>query len=440
MVTDKEGTTLEDRQFDEFENQFPHGDLEKTDEKKKQKKEKQKSFATGLLTGLVIALCSSCIVYLYNATSYKKPSSADVKSKKEILTPLVKAKIGILENSISQYYLEDYDTDEAAEHIYKGLIEGLGDKYSTYYTAQELEQVRQSTEGVFYGIGASVSIDADTNYAKIVKVLPNTPAEEAGLKDGDIIVEVEGESTAGQDLQTVVTRIKGEENTNVTIKIYREGETDYLEFTITRKPIETTTVNYSMDHRDKTAIIQISEFDTITTEQFEDALKRAKAEGMKGLILDLRDNPGGSLATVVDIARMILPKGLIVYTEDKYGEKDEYTCDGENEIDVPLVVLVNGNSASASEILSGAIKDYGIGTIVGTTTYGKGIVQKIFSLTDGSAVKLTVSHYYTPKGNDIHGVGIEPDETVELDVEKYVEDGTDNQMLRAKQILKKEMK
>lgn len=431
---------MEDRQFDEFDNQFPHGDVGQTDENKKQKKEKQKSFATGLLTGLIVALCVSCVAYLYNSTRYKKTSSEEVNNQKEILTPIVKAKIGILENSISRYYLEDYDTAEAAEHIYKGLIEGLGDKYSTYYTAQELEQVRQSTEGVFYGIGASVSIDEDTTYAKIVKVLPNTPAQEAGLKDGDIIVEVEGESTAGQDLQTVVSRIKGEENTEVTIKIYREGETDYLDFTITRKPIETTTVNYSMDHRDKIAIIQVAEFDTITTEQFEDALKRAKAEGMKGLIIDLRDNPGGSLACVVDIARMLLPKGLIVYTEDKYGKKDEYTCDGENEIDVPLAVLVNGNSASASEILSGAIKDYGIGTIVGTTTYGKGIVQKIFSLTDGSAVKLTVSHYYTPKGNDIHGVGIEPDETVELDVEKYLENGSDNQMMRAKQILKKEMK
>ena len=160
---------------------------------------------------------------------------------------------------------------------------------------------------------------------------------------------------------------------------------------------------------------------------------------MKALILDLRNNPGGTLTSVIEVARQLLPKGLIVYTEDKNGERDEYKCDGSHELEVPLVVLVNENSASASEILSGAIKDYGIGTLLGTTTFGKGIVQKVFGITDGSAVKLTISHYYTPNGNDIHGVGIEPDETLDLDVDQYLKDGTDNQLERATEILEGEI-
>ena len=161
---------------------------------------------------------------------------------------------------------------------------------------------------------------------------------------------------------------------------------------------------------------------------------------MKGLIIDLRSNPGGNLTTVVDIARQLLPKGLIVYTEDKYGERVEYSCDGTHQIEVPLVVLVNGYSASASEILSGAIKDYGIGTLIGTTTYGKGIVQKVISLSDGSAVKLTVSKYFTPNGNNIHKIGIEPDIEVEFDAERYQKDQYDNQLEEARKVIAEKLK
>lgn len=183
--------------------------------------------------------------------------------------------------------------------------------------------------------------------------------------------------------------------------------------------------------------IQITEFDDVTTDQFTEALAVIKGSKAKGLILDLRGNPGGSLPVVVDISRMILPKGLIVYTEDKYGERDEYTCDGEHELDIPLVVLVNGNSASASEILAGAIKDYGKGTLIGTTTFGKGIVQRVMPLSDGTALKLTISAYYTPNGNNIHGVGIEPDIVCEFDSDAYYEEEVDNQLQRAIQEIQK---
>lgn len=400
---------------------------------------KRKSFMSGLVAGLVISLCISMGMYVCSRYTYRQTSANAAENNKSVLNNNVITKMHVLEESIEEYYLEEMDQDAVAESLYAGLVEGLGDKYSTYYTTEELEKVRADSEGVFYGIGATITIDEDTDRAKINTVLPDTPAEEGGLKDGDIIVAVDEESTAGKGLQEVVSEIKGKENTQVHLTIYREGEYDYLEFDITRKPIEAVTVSYEMDEQNHIALIRITEFDSVTTEQFKEALSQAKEEGMKGLIIDLRDNPGGNLSAVVDIARQLLPKGLIVYTEDKYGEREEYSSDGRNELKLPMVVLVNENSASAAEILAGAIKDYGTGTILGTTTYGKGIVQKIFGLTDGSAVKLTVSHYYTPNGNDIHGIGIEPDETLELDVEQYVEQGIDNQKERAEEILIGEM-
>lgn len=420
--------------MDENQNELREQDFVQQTDPATNSAERRKGFLSGIIVGLVVALLISSGMYLYSRLHYK-PASTDNVENESYLNNNVINKIHVLEESINEYYLEDVDPEAVADSLYAGLIAGLGDKYSTYYTAEELEQVRSSSEGIFYGIGASITIDEETESAKIASVLPDTPAEEAGLKDNDIIVAVDDEPTAGKDLTEIVSEIKGKENTQVHLTVYREGEYDYLEFDITRRPIETTTVAYEMDEENKIAMIHIAEFDTVTTEQFAESLQQARDEEMKGLIIDLRDNPGGNLSAVVDIARMILPKGLIVYTEDKYGEREEYSCDGKNELDVPLVVLVNGNSASASEILAGAVKDYGIGKILGTTTFGKGIVQKIFGLTDGSAVKLTVSHYYTPNGNDIHGVGIEPDETLELDAKQYIEEGVDNQMDRAKEIL-----
>jgi len=396
-----------------------------------------KAFMGGLVIGLAIAVMISGCMFLYSRSNYSQASAT--KDDDSVLSGSVVRKLKLLEDSIDDYYLEEKDDKEIADSLYKGLIEGLGDKYSTYYTAEELEEVKSESEGVFFGIGASITIDSDTSYAKVAEVLPNTPAEEAGLKDNDLIVQIEEESTAGLELNEIVRRIKGEENTEVKLTVYREGEYDYLEFVITRKPIEMETVEYSMED-DKIAYIRITEFDDITVGQFKEAMESAQKDGMKGLIIDLRDNPGGNLSAVVDIAGEILPKGLIVYTEDKYGDRNEYSCDGDNELQVPLVVLVNGNSASASEILAGAVKDYEIGTIVGEKTYGKGVVQKIFALTDGSAVKLTVSHYFTPKGTNIHKVGIEPDEAVELDYKKYMNDKIDTQLEKAKEVLSKKIK
>ena len=248
-----------------------------------------------------------------------------------------------------------------------------------------------------------------------------------------------GRTLASIEIHTteVVALIKGEEGTKVVLTLVREGENDYLKIPVERRKIESPTVSNEM-LEEGIGYIQITEFDDVTEDQFAEALAECKQKGMKALILDLRSNPGGNLSTVCELCRMLLPKGMIVYTEDKYGKRDEYTCDGLRKLNVPAVVLVNGYSASASEIMAGAMKDHGIATIMGTTTFGKGIVQRVISLSDGSAVKLTVSKYYTPNGNDIHQKGIEPDIEVEFDADAYYDEGIDNQLQEAISYLSKQ--
>ena len=392
--------------------------------------------------GLAVGLASSCAILLVVFGSvkiyqtyrvYGKLASGNSAETESVANEKTTEKLGVLENTIKQYFWQDVDESTLEEGVYKGLLEALDDPYSVYYTHDELVQLQQQTEGIYYGIGAYISQDKEMGYVRVSKIIKNTPAEASGLQQDDYIYKVDGEDMQGKDSSYVVSKIKGEAGTKVTITVVREGATDPIDIEVERQKIESPTVEYQMLDNDM-AYIQITEFDLVTTDQFEQAYKQAQADGMKGLILDLRSNPGGNLSTVCDIARMILPKGLIVYTEDKYGKREEYTCDGANQIKVPLVVLTNGYSASASEILAGAVKDYGIGTLVGTTTYGKGIVQKVINLSDGSAVKLTVSNYFTPNGNNIHKIGIDPDVEVEFDAEQY-KNGVDNQLEKAKEVL-----
>lgn len=392
--------------------------------------------------GLAVGLASSCAILLVVFGSvkiyqtyrvYGRLASGSSAETESVANEKTTEKLGVLENTIKQYFWQDVDESTLEEGVYKGLLESLDDPYSVYYTHDELVQLQQQTEGIYYGIGAYISQDNEMGYVRVSKIIKNTPAEASGLQQDDYIYKVDGEDMQGKDSSYVASKIKGEAGTKVTITVVREGATDPIDIEVERQKIESPTVEYQMLDNDM-AYIQITEFDLVTTEQFEEAYKQAQADGMKGLILDLRSNPGGNLSTVCDIARMILPKGLIVYTEDKYGKREEYTCDGANQIKVPLVVLTNGYSASASEILAGAVKDYGIGTLVGTTTYGKGIVQKVINLSDGSAVKLTVSNYFTPNGNNIHKIGIDPDVEVEFDAEQY-KNGVDNQLEKAKEVL-----
>ncbi|MBQ2406887.1 MAG: S41 family peptidase [Lachnospiraceae bacterium] len=406
------------------------------------KQESNKNYWMGFVAGILVTVVLSCAAMLIVIGVTKNNSFVKTARKSQdtesITDQSVINKMSIVENIVRKNYWQDIDEETLEQGVYRGILDSLEDPYSVYYTAEELEKLREETQGIYYGIGAYISQNTDIGYAQISKVIKNTPAEESGLMQDDIIYKVNDEDMQGKDSNYVVSRIKGDEHTFVKITVIRENEKDPIDFDVERRKIETPTVEYTM-YEDNMAYIQISEFDIVTTSQFENAYEQAKKDGMKGLIIDLRSNPGGNLSTVCEIARMILPKGLIVYTEDKYGKREEYTCDGSHQIDVPLVVLTNGHSASASEILAGAIKDYKIGKLVGTTTFGKGIVQSVLSLSDGSAVKLTVSSYFTPNGNNIHEIGIEPDVEVEFDSEQY-KNGVDNQLERGKEVLAGMMK
>lgn len=385
-------------------------------------------FVLGLVIGLLVSLIIISIIFRQNVRL----------SDDTLLNEQVLDKVGNLEQLIhDKFYLAEMTDAELEEGIYRGMLAALNDPYSEYYTAEELAALMNQTEGIYYGIGAYVSLDSVTALPKISGIIEGTPAEEADLRPDDLIYKVDDQSVYDLSLTEAVALIKGPEGTTVKLTIVRSGEPDYLEITVPRRKVESPTVNFKMLD-EAIAYIEITEFDDVTVDQFADALAMAKGSNMKGLILDLRGNPGGSLSAVVDIARMLLPEGLIVYTEDKNGERAEYRCDGSRKLQVPLVVLINGNSASASEILSGAIQDYRLGTLVGTTTFGKGIVQQIISLKDGSAVKLTISSYFTPNGRNIHGTGIEPDVECVFDGETYysTEDHYDNQLEKAKEVLK----
>ena len=342
-------------------------------------------------------------------------------------------KIDVIETLIDEnFYLDEVSAEVLREGAYDGIVAALDDIYSVYYTPEEAEEVFQQSEGIYYGIGAYVQMDTVTGYAKITGTIKDTPAEEAGLQAGDILYKVNGEDMAGLDVSQVVLHIKGEEGTSVHLTLVRGNE--YVEVDVERRKIESPTIEYSMLD-DGMGYVQIVEFDDVTVNQFQTAITALEKENVKGLILDLRGNPGGNLYSVVDIADMLLDQGIILYTEDKQGRKEVYNSGNGTIIDVPMVVLVDGNSASASEVLSGALKDHGKATLVGTTTFGKGIVQTIRTLKDGSAIKLTISAYYTPAGTNIHGTGIEPDVVVEFDGEAYRSDGYDNQLEKAKEVL-----
>lgn len=270
----------------------------------------------------------------------------------------------------------------------------------------------------------------------MVNVYKDSPAKKAGFKNNDILYKVNGKDISTEDISKVVNKIKGEEGTKVTITVLRDGKE--FEATTVREKLEAHTVEYKMKEN-KIGYVRVTEFDKVTYDQFVEALTDLQKQGMKGLVIDLRGNPGGNLSTVCQMLDYILPKGLIVYTEDKDGEREVMTSDEEHKLEMPMTVLVDGRSASASEIFAGAIQDYQVGTLVGTTTYGKGVVQQLFDLKDGTCLKLTIAEYFTPKGRNIHGKGIKPDVEVEYKYDKN-NTNTDNQLDKAIEVLKQKMK
>lgn len=388
---------------------------------------KHKEYASGVLTGvLVVALASGGVKFVqqrqYNGVL---SDSSHVQ------------KIEYLEKLIDQEYLGEVDNDEMAEGVYAGLVYGLGDVYSRYYTADEYAQETASTDGAYAGIGVSIQKNKNGG-VQIAECYEGGPGADAGLQTGDVITAINDTDVTDMELSDVVSLIRENKDKTIVLTVFRENEEKSREISVDVTDVELPSVFGEMLDK-KTGYIQITQFTGVTPQQYKDMFAELKDKGMERLVIDLRDNPGGLLTSVCDILREILPEGLIVYTEDKYGNREEETCDGKHQLDMPLAVLVNENSASASEIFAGAVQDHGVGTIVGTTTYGKGVVQELRQLSDGSAVKLTVSNYYTPNGNSINKVGIKPDVEVKLASELLNKDEItheeDNQLQKALDVI-----
>lgn len=363
---------------------------------------KHKEYTAGVLTGVLVVTLAVGGVKFVQQRQYNGVLSDTSHVQK----------IEYLEKLIDQEYLGEVDNDEMAEGVYAGLVYGLGDVYSRYYTADEYAQETASTDGAYAGIGVSIQKNKNGG-VQIAECYEGGPGAEAGLQTGDVITAINDTDVTDMELSDVVSMIRENKDKTIVLTVLRENEDSSREISVDVTDVELPSVSGEMID-ESTGYIQITQFTGVTPQQYKDTFAELKDKGMERLVIDLRDNPGGLLTSVCDILREILPEGLIVYTEDKYGNREEETCDGKNKQDMPLAVLVNENSASASEIFAGAVQDHGVGTIVGTTTYGKGVVQELRQLSDGSAVKLTVSNYYTPNGNSINKVGIKPDVEVKL--------------------------
>lgn len=363
---------------------------------------KHKEYASGVLTGILVVTLAVGGVKFVQQRQYNGVLSDSSHVQK----------IEYLEKLIDQEYLGEVDNDEMAEGVYAGLVYGLGDVYSRYYTADEYAQETASTDGAYAGIGVSIQKNKNGG-VQIAECYEGGPGADAGLQTGDVITAINDTDVTDMELSDVVSLIRENKDKTIVLTVFRENEEKSREISVDVTDVELPSVFGEMLDK-KTGYIQITQFTGVTPQQYKDMFAELKDKGMERLVIDLRDNPGGLLTSVCDILREILPEGLIVYTEDKDGNREEETCDGKNKLNMPLAVLVNENSASASEIFAGAVQDHGVGTIVGTTTYGKGVVQELRQLSDGSAVKLTVSNYYTPNGNSINKVGIKPDVEVKL--------------------------
>lgn len=400
----------------------------------KNKKSFLKGALAGALTVLLIMCVVSCGVQFPGTTKKTEQTSSE---KEELLDSSTRTKLELLEKLVEESYSGDIDADALQEGLYRGYIDALGDKYSVYYDEAETKELRESTSGEFGGIGALFTQNKDTKVITFVNVYDDSGAQEAGFLSGDILYKVNGGDVSGRDLSEVVSEIRGEEGTTVELTVLRGEDAEEYTATVTRKIVQVDTVYHEM-LTDKIGYIQVTEFDDVTLEQYQKAMDDLESQGMKGLVIDLRDNPGGNVDTVTDMLDLMLPEGTTLSIKDKQGEEFVYSSDEEHQFTKPLAVLVNENSASASEIFAGAIQAYGTGEIVGTTTYGKGVVQQIFDLKDGTSVKLTIAEYMIAGQFGINGEGITPD--VEIEYAKDTENpDADNQLQKALELIKNKL-
>ncbi|MCM1173182.1 MAG: S41 family peptidase [Clostridium sp.] len=398
---------------------------------------------TFLTLALSLAGCSAPNLSMKDNGSGERAQAEEGKQNGKDVSEMledkdVQAKVDEINKYIENYYYFDIDPEFQEESFYDGIMNGLDDPYSVYYTKEEYEDLLEDNSGEYFGVGAVVTQDA-TMKVTVVRPVKGSPAEAAGIQADDVIVEVDGTEITDQELSLVVEMIRGEKGTTAHIKVYRPSEDEYIEFDIKRAEVENVSVDYSMLDN-KVGYISVTQFYENTPKEYKEAVEDLEKQGAKGLIVDLRDNPGGLLNAVVEMCAYTLDGGNIVTTKDRDGKiTSSYDDNDKHSIDVPMVVLVNGNSASASEIFAGAMKDTGTAELVGTTTFGKGIVQSILPLSDGTAIKITVSKYFTPGGNDIHEIGIEPDYEVELEDRSNavgVDYEDDLQLQKAEEVIK----
>ena len=393
------------------------------------RKKKSQGFASGMIIGavsafmavilLILSVAAVCIAkgYIHIGVNGDVYIQSDAVTDSDGIGSEVEGKLNAIDSVLESFYFGDVDDETAKDNIYKAYLSSYGDKYTMYYTADEYKALKESTNGKFYGIGAVCQLSGEGGVL-LVDVYDNGAGYQAGLRSGDRVVNVDGRDITDMELSSAVALIKGDKGTSVTLEVIRG--TERLTFSAVRDAVEAKTVSYTLLDNN-IGYLSISQFEEVTTKQFKAAVEDLQSQGMKGLVIDIRNNPGGLLDTVVGMLKYMLPDGLIVYTEDKQGNRTEYKGQDNDEFNLPLAVIVNGNSASASEIFAGAIQDYGKGTIIGTQTYGKGIVQTVKPLTDGSAIKFTIAKYFTPKGQDIHGKGVTPDMVVEYDTDADVD-------------------
>ena len=405
--------------------------------------ENKNKFWKGALVGALLTAFAgliivgmSLVIFLIGRTAIDGPQQAAESNQAEnqdgsLDLNRITKKITTLQQIIDKYYLFDEDTTKVEDWIYKGMMYGLNDPYTTYYTAEEYQKLSEDTEGEYHGIGVMISQNRSTGIITVIKVFKDTPAAEAGMRPGDVLYKVGDMEVTGMDMDILVKDyIKGKDGSEVALTVFRQDEGEYVDLKMERRNVTVQTVEYQM-LEDHVGYIAVSQFDVVTADQFKAAVDDLEKQGMKKLLVDLRNNPGGVLDAVVGMLDYILPDDLmiegdkdlvrtnteatlLVYMADKNGKGgQEYASDG-HSLDIPMAVLVNGESASASEVFTGAMKDYGRATVVGTKTFGKGIVQNLIPLDNGTAIKMTTAHYYTPSGFDLHGKGIEPDVEVEL--------------------------
>ena len=410
------------------------------DDRNRERNQKRKGRMSGVIGFILGIMTSFVLVYVGFAFAFNNGNvlSLFLKRNSKLDYKKIEEKTSVLQNIIDRYFLFDEDMTKVEDGIYAGMMNGLGDPYTVYYTKEEYKALNEDTEGKYSGIGAVVSQNPNTKIITIVKIFDNSPANDAGLRVGDIIDKIDGEEVAGTDMDILVkTKIRGEEGTSFKMTVLRGDDRKEVELDLTRRSIEVETVAGKMLDNN-IGYIAVSQFDAVTSEQFKSNIESLQSQGMTKLIVDLRGNPGGLLDQVVDMLDYILPDGLVLYTEDKYGKREEYYSDGSHELKIPMVVLVNENSASASEVFTATFRDFEWGTVVGKTTFGKGIVQNVLPLGDGTAVKITTQHYYPPSGYDLHKVGIKPDLEVDLNEGAKIGTDSDNQLSAAIDILKNE--